>query len=232
MPEPKTGEEGKESKGNLPDEVTKVLEDIKAQLGKTVDEKPETPAAKTPTYADTRADLQKRLGFTDEQMSAHEEMILKAQAPIIENAGWQKLDKKSDIETYRKELQDELAIYPPERRTPEIMEKLYFMLKGRRAESKPADKPAANSGEPKTRISGGPGYNGSDPSLGGREGATEDEDDKLSETETFVARKLGVPEKEYARAKRVGREAWKLKPQDVRESRSTADMELKRLMTR
>jgi len=226
-------EDPKKEEGNLPPEVKKVLEDVKSKLDAMQEPpKEETPRAPTvPSYADQRADLQKRLGFNDDQMAAHEQMILKNQAPVIEQTGWNRLEKKSDLENYRKEIEQELSIYPQERRTPDIMEKIYYFVKGKHADSQPKPTPK-EPGVESPRISRGPGYTGSEPSSGAPEPGERPEDEKLSETEEFVAQKLGVNARDYARAKKTGREVWQMKPPDDRQFVSSADLELKRLMNK
>lgn len=233
MPEPITKTE---EKGNLPDAVTQALEEIKAKL----DEKPaeKEPASTGPTTADRRALLQKSLGFTDEQMAAHEQSIMQANAPIIEQTGWSKLDKKPDIEKYRKEVEAELAIYPQERRTPDIMEKIYYYVRGKHADSKPADERKGDT-VVTTRVSRGPGYNGQEPGMGGGrgEGGGGAEEDQLTEQEKFVVQKLNdagsnITEKDYATSKKLGKSIRELKVPDTREVRSLADVELRRLQSR
>lgn len=233
-PEIEPKEDPNKKPTELSPEVSKVLEDLKTKmdsLSAAPKEKPVEPTV--PSWQEQRADLQKRMGFTDEQMAAHEATILKANAPIIEQTGWNRLEKKSDIETFRKEIEAELAIYPQERRTPEIMEKIYFFVKGKHADSQPAKKPEpAPGGVADTRISRGPGYTGSEPNLGGGGSGETPSEEKLSETEEFVAKKLGVSVKDYARAKKSGREVWQMRPEDSRQFVSAADLEMKRLMTR
>lgn len=220
-----------EKPGNLPDEVTKVLEDIREKLDNPTPAKetPTVPAA--PSYVEQRETMKKTLNYTEEQMQAHEQMLMRSQAPIIENTGWSRLEKKSDLDTYRKEIEAELSIYPQERRTPEVMEKIYFYVKGKHADSKPAAPASAPAGSrvAETRVSRGPGYSGSDPGMpaGGGEGAGEE--DKLSDAEKFVAAKLGVTEKDYASSRRIGKSIRELRVPDARPVSSLADIELRRL---
>lgn len=230
MPEP-TPE--KKDDGNLPSETMEVLKQIKEKLESPPKiEKSETPAPApvVPTAADQRESLRKSLGYTEEQMAAHEELIMRSQAPIIERTGWQAIENRTDFKDLKKEIDEEVKFYPPERRTPEMMEKIYYYVRGRHADSKPQTKTPATP--PTTRVSSGPGYTGTEPNLGSRDTGGEGEEDKLSEVESFVAKKLGVSEKDYARARKVGRDAWRLKPEDSRQSVSLADMELKRLTSR
>jgi hypothetical protein len=226
MPEPK---DAKEEKGNLPEEVTKVLEEIKVNLEKNNAPK-EDPVAKAPTYADQRAGLQKRLGFTDEQMAAHEEMLLRSQAPVIERTAWASVEKKADIDTYRSEMEKELSIYPQERRTPELMDKIYYYVRGKHSESKPKDEPKKGP-TVETRISRGPGYDGMSPGTGGREEAAATNED-LDDREKFVAAKMGISEKDYAKSRNAGRAIRELRVPDERPASSTADIELRRMTGR
>ncbi len=230
---PPETEEKKEEKGNLPDPVQQALEEIKQKLeNPPAKEEPVIPSG--PTAADKRAEIQKRLGFNDDQMAAHEEMIMRSQAPIIENTGWTRLEKKADIETFRKEIEAELAIYPQERRTPDVMEKIYFFVKGKHADSKPTKTNEPDKRVVDTRVSRGPGYTGSEPGLTGSPRSTEGapEEEALSDSEKFVAAKLGVDEKDYAKSKAAGRAIRELRVPDDRPATSMADIELRRLTGR
>src|ERR1700687_1425128 len=108
MPEPT--EKTEEKPGNLPEEVTKVLEELKVKLDdqNNPKEEPEPKAPSGPTWQEQREADRKALGFTEEQMQAHERTVSRAQAPVIENTGWAKIEKKTDIETFRKEIEAEL----------------------------------------------------------------------------------------------------------------------------
>lgn len=230
MTDPQPKDAAADKTGELPEEVTKVLDDLREKLNQKVDVSPSVPAAVNQAN-DQRESLRKSLGYTEEQMSAHEQSILKAQGPIIESLGWQKIQGKHDFESYRKEVEDELKIYPPERRTPDIMEKIFYMVKGRRADSKPSA-PAAKE-ESRTRVSGGPGYSGAESGLpaggGTREEGGAGDEDKLSDVERLVANKLGVSEQAYAKARKERREFKGFKPQAF-EAKGMADLQLKRLM--
>ncbi len=226
--------ENKDEKGNLPDPVVQALEEIKQKLEIPPAEK-EIPVQAGPSVADRRAEIQKRLKFDDDQMAAHEEMIMRSQAPLIEQTGWAKLEKKADIENHRKEIEQELSIYPQERRTPDVMEKIYNMVRGKKLDSKPAGKSTETDRRvTETRVSRGPGYTGSEPGLSGSprsaDGAPEEE--ALSDQEKFVAAKLGVDEKDYAKSKAAGKAIRELKITDDRPATSMADIELRRLTGR
>jgi len=216
--------------GNLPDPVMDVLKDIKDKV-----EKMEKPAEETPKSVPTadawqraREEERKALGFTEEQMQAHERTVARISAPVVEQSAWSKIEKKADIENYRKEIEEELKLYPPERRNGEMLEKIYYFVKGKHADSKPRETPRTTTVE-RTRVSGGPGYTGADQGLaGGGEGAPSGEAD-LSDQEKFVADKLGVGHKDYLQAKKVGKEIRELRIPDTRPVNSLADVELKRL---
>lgn len=228
---PETKPEEKPS--GLPEEVTKVLEDLKNaadRINKPPEEETPKDAPQT-TWAEQREADRKALGFTEEQMQAHERTQMRVTAPIIERTGWAHIDKKPDIDTYRKEIEAELKVYPQERRTPDILEKIYYYVKGKHADSKPAEiKP--NSGKVvDTRVTRGPGYTGADaglPSAGKAEGGSEDEE-ALSEQEKFVCQRMGITEKEYRDSKEAGKSIRKLRVPDERPANSLADLELRRL---
>lgn len=223
--------EEKEKEGNLPDPVMDVLKDLQQKVDaiqpKETEKKPVTAG---PSYADQREADRKALGFTEEQMAAHERTQMRVNAPLMERTAWSTVEKKADIETYRKEIEAEVAIYRPENRTPEILEKIYYMVRGKHADSKPAIPPNKGQKVEDRKVSGGPGYTGSEPSLsGGRDENRQDDNQELDDREKFVADKLGVGHKEYAQAKKVGREIRELKPQDMRPVTSLADVELRRM---
>lgn len=226
-PEPKANEE----KPPVNEEITKVLEDLREAADKINKPEDEKPAATTPTYADQREADRKALGFTEEQMQAHERGIARAQAPVIESTAWAKLEKRPDIDMFRKEIETELSIYPQERRTPDLVEKVYYMVKGRRADSKPVADP--KKGAPDVRVSRGPGYTGADPGLTGKGADDQGADDNvLDDREKFVAEKLGVTEADYAKSKKVGKHIRELRIPDARPATSLADVELRRLQGR
>jgi hypothetical protein len=216
----------------LPEAVTKILEELKVKVDdlKPKEEKVITPSGPTP--AEQRASRQKSLGFSDAQMDAYERDALERQGPITEQLGWMRLEKRSDIDTYRKEIEAELGPYRMENRTPEVMEKIYYMIKGRHADSKPPEKKEAPkpTGVERTRVSGGPGYTGTEPNLSATEETRNaEEENKLDDREKFVADKLGISETDYAKSRNVGRGIRDLRVPDSRPVTSLADIELKRL---
>ena len=225
-------EEKKE--GNLPDPVMDVLKDLQEKVASIQKPAEEKPVVSVPDSNAQREADRKALGFTEDQMAAHERSQMRVNAPVMERTAWATLEKKSDLDTYRKEIEAELAIYPQERRTPDIMEKIYYMVRGKHADSKPAGDPKKAPKVEGSRVTGGPGYTGADPSMsgGGRgEGAGSD-DGELDEAEKFVADKLGVDHKEYAASKKAGKEIRTLRPQDQRPVTSLADIELRRMTAR
>lgn len=227
-------QETKDQTSTNNEELTKVLEELKTaadRLTKTEEEKPK-PVVNTNTINERRAALQKSLGFNDEQMLAHEQMIRDSQAPLIETQAWSALDKKSDIDTYRSEIQQEISLYPQASRTPELLEKVYYMVRGKHADSKPATKDSKSSGVERTRVSSGPGYSGNDPGLSSSGSDPKTESTELDEKEKFVADKLGVDHKGYAQSKKVGKEIRELRTPDQRPATSLADIELRRLTGR
>lgn len=230
-PETKTTEEEAPAGNN--EEITKVLVDLQAaadRLNKPAEE--EKPVSTAPSYADQRESDRKALGFTEEQMQAHERTVARTQAPLVESTAWGRLEKKPDIEAYRKEIEAEASIYPPERRTPEIMEKIFYMVKGRRADSKPAAAPGKTP--PETKVTRGPGYTGNEAGLSERRGGSEEgaEGEALDDKEKFVAEKLGISEVDYAKSKKVGKHIRELRIPDSRPATSLADIELRRMQGR
>lgn len=228
----------KKDESNLPDPVMDVLKDLQEKVSKIPkgDEKPieERKAPTVPTYADQRASLQKRMGFTDDQMAAYEESQNRIQAPIIAQTGWSHIEKRSDIDKYRKEIEDEIRTggYPKERQTPDVMEKIYFMVKGRHADSAPAEerRAAPKPGErvASSRVSGGPGYSGSEGGSSTEKEATDKSED-LTEQEATVSKKLGVDPKRFALARNSGRDITPLRKTDERPTGNGADFDLRRM---
>jgi len=226
--------EEKKEEGNLPDPVMDVLKDLQEKVNaiqKPAEEKPE-PVKTVPSWVQERESEKKAMGFTEEQMQAHERSIARAQAPVTEQAAWSTLEKRQDLDKYRKEIQDELKIYRPEAKTADLLEKIYFMVKGRHADSAPASsapvKPRPGERVASSRVSGGPGYTGSE---GGSSTEKEpsDKSEELNEAEAITARKLGVDGKRFALARNSGKDITPLKKADERTSTNGADFELRRL---
>ena len=232
MPEPEKKEETK------PDPVMDVLNELNKkveELQKPAEKKPE--ASQVPDWKVQREAERKALGFTEEQMNAHERTIARAQAPIIERTAWSSIDKKPEIETLRKEIEEELRIYRPEQKTPELMEKIYYMVRGKHADSKPAGTASKGSKVETTRVSGGPGYTGQEPGMSGGREESATANEELDDREKFVVSKLQesgveITEKEYAKSRNVGRGIRELRIPDARPVTSMADVELRRLQKR
>ena len=225
--------------GSLPEPVMKVLQDLKTQVEGLKNPEPvkPAPASTGPSWSERREAERQALGFTEDQMRAHEQTISRVNAPVMERTAWATIEKRPDIDTFRKEIEEELKIYPQERRTPEIMEKIYYFVRGKHADSKPST-PAPSRGVERTRISGGPGYTGSDPSLAPRnkEESTE-EAEQLDDREKFVIQKfresgVDITEKEYAKSRNVGRSIRELRVPDQRQASTMADIELRRMTGR
>ena len=228
MTEPKDKETPAGDKGNLPDSVVKVLEDIKA--GMAPKDTPE-PVSSGPSAQDIREETRKQLGFTEEQMRAHEGMIRRSQAPLVESAGWARLEKKTDIDSLKKDIEEELKIYPPENRTPDIMEKVYYMVRGKKADSQPAAAPKKKEEGGSSRVV----YTRARPYTGSEEGVAGAGDsgvgEELTEQEKHIADRLGVPHDRYVAAHKAGREnaVQALRPKEDSNSGNAADMEMRRM---
>lgn len=222
----------KKTEDQKPDPVMDVLNDLQKkveELKKPVEEKPAAPTV--PTRAEQRADLQKRLGFNDDQMAAYEQDQASRQAPLVEQTAWANLSKRQDLDKYRKEIEEELSHYRPESKTPEILEKVYFMVKGRHADSAPTPAASPKPGErvASSRVSGGPGYSGTE---GGASSDPKpaDKSDELNEAEAIAANKLGVDHKRFALSRNSGKDITPLKrAPEVPAAANGADLELRRL---
>jgi hypothetical protein len=224
--EPKKDQEPK------PDPVADVLKDLSAKVDalKKAEEKPaEEKTPTVPSWQVEREAEKKALGFTEEQMQAHERSIARQQAPMVEQTAWATLEKRQDLDKYRKEIEEELKIYRPEVRNPDLLQKIYFMVKGRHADSAPAAAPAPKPGErvASSRVSGGPGYSGTEGGTGS-EPKPEDKSEELNEAEAATAAKLGVDPKRFALSRNSGKDISVFK-KEAPASTTGADLELKRL---
>lgn len=216
----------------------KILTEIKEKLeGKPVEKKEEIPAGPDP--AEARAALLKRTGFTEDQLRAQEEMVAAAQAPLVEGRAWDSLERgHKDLSEYKKDVEKEMLLYRPEFRTPELAEKLFWMVKGRSMDKRGAEPKAKE--QPKTRISSRPGYSGSDTGMAPVDGG--DGEPTLSEDETEVVDRLGraaaplgaqVDAKTYEaskKSKKIGQ--FRSRSEIDLRSANPADRELQRLQGR
>ena len=216
-----------------PDPVMDVLADLQKKvddLKKPVEEKPAAPSV--PSWVAEREAERKALGFTEEQMQAHERSVARQQAPANEAAAWSTLEKRQDLDKYRKEIEEELKIYRPEAKTADLMQKIYFMVKGRHADSAPV--PKADEKKPgdrvaSSRVSGGPGYSGTEGGAGSDK-LPEDKSGDLNEAEAMTANKLGVDPKRFALSRNSGKDITPLrKPVELPSASTGADLELRRL---
>lgn len=219
-------------------EAMKILKDIQEKLdGK--------PAEKTTEKEDEAPDPEKELereskrtGMTKEALRRQDERIALAQAPIIERQAWDSMERgHKDLSEYRDEVKKELENYQPVYRTPELIEKLFWMVKGRSVDKRGSAAPVPQP-KPKERISGG--YSGSEASLSGGGSGDRDTEPKLSDEEKEVVDRLGsaaaplgcdLDEKGYERAKKsrkIGQ--FKTTPQIDMKTGNTADRALGNLL--
>lgn len=237
---PENNDQESNKEGNLPEPALEVLKEIKEKVDSMSRPAEEKPTVTVPSVSEEREGYKKTMGWSEEQMQVHERQLARAAGQNNETLGWTKLEKRQDIDKYRTEIEKELAIYPSERRTPDIMEKIYFMVKGKNSDSKPAETPGTKPGSRvvDTRVSRGPGYNGADPGMASSSPGEENKDEALSDGEQFVVNKLaphvpgGLSEKDYAKSRNQGRSIRELRVTETLKPTSLADVELRRLTGR
>lgn len=168
--------------------IAKELED-KVKASKPVEEEvPEIDPADILHSPEFRAKAKEATGMTDAQIDFVVKTAAAASASSNSSTAIEKVAAAhpGDFDRYRAAIEKELQRYPAEKRgNKEIIEKLYYVEKG-----KDAEKNNGRSNRPTIRGSSGPtgtGLNGSD----GRGG------NDLSDDEHKIAQKYGMTDKEY-----------------------------------
>jgi hypothetical protein len=167
-------------------EALRIAKELEDKLNKAPDVTPPVPNSK-----DYRDRVKAETGMTDAQIDFMENTARAASAGANEAAAMATVKSKhpGDFDKFEKDIREELASYDIARRTdPNLVEKVYHMVKGKAMDKNPKN--------PAPPIRGG---NPADTGLdnGGGSGGPEALDDQ----ERYVARKMGLSEKEYAQAK-------------------------------
>lgn len=179
-----------------------IVKDIQTKVDQMAAEK-QPPVVNTQmTPQQMRDAIKEKTGYTDEQVDFHFNSMAEAMAPMREQMAWMSMEKKfKDIDSVKADMEAELKTYPAAMHgDPVLMEKIYFMAKGKKMSSQPT--PQQNPPQRQQPTSGNvvsrrmatdyPGFNqGSDSSSGG--GRTV----QLSNEQREFARRMGQKEEEY-----------------------------------
>lgn len=194
-------EDGAPSKEDLK-EVLDITRQVRDKLS-------ETEPAKGLSSADLREQIKEQTGMTDSQidftLNTANNAALNAAGPAMAELAIANMYRdKPDFKEFEKDVRDELEKYPLAKRgDKELIEKIYFMSKGKRMSTTSTSKstnhrPENPRGAVNKRIVSDGGI--SDRDLGGADNGRADSKE-LTQAEKTVARKMGLSEKEYARAK-------------------------------
>ena len=181
-------------------DVQKAL-DALADIQQRMSQGKPPPSATAPTMEQIRENIKEQTGWTDAQLDFHQNSMVNAVAPLQEQISWMGLEKKfPDLPKYREAMDKELAdgYSPAQKANPAILEKVYYLAKGKTMESRPtppSHQPAPqNPGSTRRMAPAYPGFSGgSDPS--GRAPST-----TLTEEQKVYARNLGISEERYKAA--------------------------------
>lgn len=213
------------------EKAMEILKDIHEKLSKPAEEKKEIPEGQPrPDPAAARTEHMKKMGWTEEQMRLNEETIANAQAPLVNELAWTKLERAhKDVGEYEKGIREELKNYPANRVTPELLDKIYYMVKGVAIDRRDSQPKGHKAGAPQERVARGynPSESGMNSSGGGGSGKEEPE---LSEDERFVSSRLGVKPEDYAEAKKARTIRKFARPIEVDRNAGAADRELGNLL--
>ncbi len=183
---------GLEDKANEALKIAKELEE-KINSNKKEEVVPDIDETTLINSPDFKAKAKELTGMTDAQVDFVVKTAGAASAQGNQRAAVAEVrGRHPDFSKFEEKINNELKQYPPEKRgNPEIIEKLYYVEKGRDAEKNNG----RDSGNRPTIRGSGPSGQGlnHDDSRGGNEA--------LSDEEKYVARKMGIPESEYNRSK-------------------------------
>lgn len=228
MPDP----ENKEEITPGGEKAMEILKEIHDKLSKPAEEKKDTPESqpKVPDVQAVRTEHMKKMGWNEEQMRLNEEAIASAQAPLTQELAWTKLERShKDVGEYEKGIREELKNYPASRITPELLDKIYYMVKGVTIDKRDSQPKGHKSGAPSERIARGynPSENGMSSSGGG---GSDKEVPELTEDERFVSSRLGVKPEDYAEAKKARTIRKFARPVEISRDAGPADRELGNLL--
>src|SRR5258708_4808024 len=93
------------------EKAMQILKEINEKVSKPADE-PKIPPSSQPAAPDAsavREQYMKKMGWNDEQMKLHEESIASAQAPLVHEMAWSKIERNhKDLSDYKKGMEEEL----------------------------------------------------------------------------------------------------------------------------
>ena len=179
-----------------------IVKDIQSKVDQmAADKAPVVNAQMTPQQM--REAIKEKTGYTDEQVDFHFNSLAEAMAPMREQMSWMTLEKKfKDIPDLKTEMEEELKAYPAAMRgDPVLMEKVYFMSKGRKMSSQPTSQPTPQR-QPTPQPSGNivsrrvaNDYPGFSPSTDGSAGGGRQV--QLSNEQRELSRRMGIKEEDY-----------------------------------
>lgn len=178
-----------------------IVKDIQSKVDQMASDKqpPIVNAQMTPQQM--REAIKEKTGYTDEQVDFHFNSLAEAMAPMREQMSWMTLEKKfKDIPELKAEMEEELKAYPATMRgDPVLMEKVYFMSKGKKMSNQPTPQPTPQrqpTPQPNVvsrRVANDyPGFSpSSDNSSGGGRQV------QLSNEQRELSRRMGIKEEDY-----------------------------------
>lgn len=171
-------------------EALKALADIQQRWANQ-----QTPASTQNDVEKIREQIKERTGWTDDQIDFHQQSMINAVAPLREQMSWMQLEKSHpDLSRYKDAMEKELAdgYTPAQRSDPRILEKIYYLAKGRAMEQQPpSSRPAGQAPKP------APAYQGMG---GGTDTGSRPSDSGLTAEQKEYARRLGVGEEAYKKS--------------------------------
>lgn len=180
-------------------EALKIAKELQEKLGKSEESAPEPIDIDPATLInspDFKAKAKEATGMTDQQIDFVIKTVGVATAGANETAAVAqvKANHPGDFSKFEKAIKEELKGYPPDKRgNAAIIEKLYYVEKGKEAE-----KGGSKGGNqrPPVRTNSGPTGSGLERGSRGDNGS-----EALDDEERFVARKMGIKDVDYAKAK-------------------------------
>lgn len=171
-------------------EALKALKDIQERVGQG---RPQPEAVSDATKI--REQIKEQTGWTDEQIDFHQQSVSNAVSGVQEQVSWMQLERSHpDVAKYKEAMQKELAdgYLPHQKANPQILEKVYYLAKGRAMESNP---PSSRPAGQQPRVA--PSYQGM---RSGTDGESRPPETTLTDEQKAAAKFLRVPEEKYKRS--------------------------------
>jgi hypothetical protein len=174
-------------------EALKILKEIQGNSEK----KPAVAAPAAQSYSEVREKIKTETGWSDAQVDFHMRSINAAGASGRKAEAFLDLDERfKDFKDFKKAINKELETYPAETHgDPVLLEKIYWMEKGKKSAAQPATPSRPNA--PERRIVAG--YPGFDAGVDG--GARTPSAGPLVGEEKELARRMGIPEEKWNKSK-------------------------------